>query len=109
MAEVRLGSIRIGFDYVVEVDFPTGFLEVDEAVRMKLRRFNSDPDEVVMADERVGDTVTLSLTAAQTALMKPCSYIGEAVVYKPATPGVDEIPLTNNRYIADCDYSPSGA
>lgn len=76
---------------------------------MKLRRFNEDPVVFEMASERVGDTVTLSLTAAQTADMVPCSYIGEAIVYQPDFPGEPEIPLTNNRYIADCDFSPSGA
>jgi hypothetical protein len=107
VAEIRLASIRIGFDYAVEIDFPVGFLEAEESIRMKLRRFNEDPVAIEMLSERTGDTITLSLTAAQTADMIPCSYVGEAVVYQPDFPAEPEVPLTNNRYIADCDHSPS--
>lgn len=107
MAEVRLSDIRIGFDYSVEIDFPAGFLAPEESIRMKLRRHVDDQAPFEMADDRVGDTITLSLDAAQTSQMIPCTYIGEAVVYQPATPADAGIPLTNNRYVADCDKSPS--
>lgn len=106
MAEVRLAAIRIGFDYSVDITFPPGFLGVSDSVRMSLRRYVGDASPVAMADDRVGDTVTLTLTATQTVDMLPGSYIGEAIVYDTTDPTI-ETPLTNNRYIADCDYSPS--
>lgn len=108
MAEVRLADIRIGFEYAVEIDFPPGFLEASERVRMKLRRFVSDPDAVAMADERAGDSILLTLTEAQTAALLPGTYIGEAIVYDSVDGSVAEIPLTDNRYITSCDFSPSG-
>lgn len=107
MAEVRLSDVRIGFPYTVEITFPAGFLAAEESVRMKFRRYVGDPDPVVLDDTRAGDSITLELTEAQTADMVPCSYIGEAIVYTPAAPLDPGIPLTNNRYIANCDYSPS--
>lgn len=105
MAEVRLSDVRIGFAYSVDITFPAGFLDVGDGVRMSLRRWAGEAVPVVMADVRTGDTVNLSLTPEQTSTMKPGTYIGEAVVYN----GADETVLTNNRYLLDCDYSPSGA
>lgn len=108
MAEVRLGAVRIGFEWSAEVKFPVGFLGATESIRMKFRRYTGDLNPIQLLDEKVdGETIDLSLTAAQTADMVPSTYIGEAVVYDTADPGFDQIPLTNNRYLIDCDYSPS--
>lgn len=106
MAEVRLSAIRIGFPYTVEIDFPAGFLAAGEGVRTKFRRFLGDPSPVVPTDDRAGDSVTWELTEAQTSAMEPGTYIAEAEVYETATPLVRGVPLTNNRYIADCDHGP---
>ena len=57
-------------------------------------------------DDRVSDAVTWELTEAQTADMTPGTYIAEAEVYETATPEARGVPLTNNRYIADCDHGP---
>lgn len=109
MAEVRLVPARIGFPYVVELDFPTGFLATGESVRGRLVRFIGDPIVVVFADDRVGDVVTWELTETQTALLKPGSYVAEAEVYETASPANKGVPLTSNRYILDCDYVPGVA
>lgn len=106
MAEVRLSAIRIGFPYTVEIDFPAGFLAAGESVRTKFRRFLGDPAPIVPADDRVGDVVTWELTEVQTVAMTPGTYIAEAEVYEEAMPATRGVPLTNNRYIADCDYGP---
>lgn len=107
MAEVRLSAIRIGFDYTVQIDFPTGFLAAGEGVRTKFRHFVGDAAAFAPVDSRLGDSVTWELTAAQTAGMTPGTYIAEAEIYDTATPLVKGIPLTTNRYIADCDHSPA--
>jgi hypothetical protein len=107
MAEVRLSDIRRGFAWSATISFPPGFLAVGESVRMKLRRSVDDTSPVACTSNRVGDDVTLSLAAGVTAGMERASYTGEAVIYKPLEPGFSQIPLTNNRYIVDCDDSPS--
>lgn len=107
MAEVRLSAIRIGFPYAVDVNFPAGFLLAGESVRTKFRRHLEDPAPVVAVAARNGDTVTWTLTKEQTADMAPGSYIAEAEIFTTATPLVKGQPLTTNRYIADCDYSPA--
>lgn len=107
MAEVRLSDIRIGFPYTVELDFPAGFLQAGEGVRTKFRRYVGDLNPVVPVDTRTGDTVTWELSEAQTGGMLPGSYIAEAEIYQTAFPADPGIPLTTNRYIADCDHSPA--
>ena len=108
MAEVRLGAVRIGFPYSIEVQVPVGFLEASQSLRMKLRRYAGDPAPIELTSEKLdGQSVQLSLTAAQTVDMLPGTYVGEAIVYDTLDAGVPEIPLTNNRYLAECDYSPS--
>ena len=106
MAEVHLSAIRIGFPYTVEIDFPTGFHAEGEGVRTKFRRYVGDPDPIVPEDTRDGDVVTWELAESQTATMLPGTYIAEAEVYETATPEFRGVPLTNNRYIAECDYAP---
>lgn len=106
MAEVRLSAIRIGFPYTVQIDFPSGFLAAGENVRTKFRRYVGDPSPVVPAATRAGDSVTWELTEVQTSAMTPGTYIAEAEVYDEAAPATKGVPLTNNRYIADCDHGP---
>ena len=107
MAALKLASIRIGFAYAVDLNFPAGFLEAEESIRARLRKYPGAPDPVTFDSERVGDSVTISLTAEQTSTLLPGSYITEAVVYQPLSPGVDEQPLADNVYLIDADYSPS--
>lgn len=109
MAEVRLTALRIGFPYVAELDFPSGFLAAGESVRGTLTRFHGDPTAVLFASDRVGDVVTWELTEAQTAGLVPGSYVVEAEVFETATPLIKGVPLTSNRYILDCDYVPGAA
>jgi hypothetical protein len=107
MAEVRLTPIRPGFDWSVDIEYPSGFLAVDESVRMNLRPYADSAAEAVCSSQRIGDTVTLSLDAAQTALLQLGTLIGEAVIFKPTDPFYHEIPLTTNRFLVECEPSPS--
>lgn len=108
MAEVRLPDLRIGFAYGADMIFPAGFLAVGESIRAKLRQYPGQtiPD-AVFASNRVGDTVELTLNAAQTAALKPGTYLTEAVLYVPAAPATPEIPITDNTFRIEANYSPS--
>ena len=107
MAEVVLDPIRAGFDWSCDIEYPAGFLAGDESVRMKLRRFVGSSEAFACDSIRTGDTVSLSLAGAVTDLMTEGTYIGEAVIYKPLDAAQPEIPLTTNRFLVDCDRSPS--
>lgn len=107
MAIERLPPIRIGFDYSIGLEFPAGFLAAGESVRANLRRFAGGPIEAQFTPDRVGDVVTLSLLTAQTDLLEPGEFLLEPIVFKTASPGVSETPLTENQYIITADYSPS--
>ena len=109
MPEVRLAELRIGFDYSVDINFPPGFLQADEGVRGALRAFPGGPAVATFADSRAGDTITWSLTSADTLDISPAEYISEAIIYDTLNPGVGEIPLTDNVYILAANFSPSEA
>lgn len=108
MTEVRLPDLRIGFNYAADLNFPPGFLIPAENVRAKLRRYPGQavPD-AVFTNTRLGDKVTIELTAAQTAPLKPGTYLAEAVIYQPAQPAEGEIVLVDNQFRIEANYSPS--
>src|SRR4051794_15766642 len=99
MADIPLASIRIGYSYSVEIDFPAGFLQVDESVRTRFRRYVGDPLVVTPTDSRTGDNVTWELTEAQTADMAPGTYYAESELYDTTDPGTKGEILTDNRYV----------
>lgn len=105
--DVTLPPIRIGFEYSVEVDFPAGFLQAGEGVRTKLRRYVGDTEVAIPTDSRDGDIVTWELSEMQTGDMPPGQYQAEAEIYDTANPGMSGTILTDNRYIIDCNRSPS--
>jgi len=108
VTEIRLPDLRIGFNYAADLNFPSGFLLPAEDVRAKLRRYPGQvtPD-AVFTNTRLGDKVTIELTAAQTAPLKPGTYLAEAVIYQPGTPAEGEIVLVDNQFRIEANYSPS--
>jgi hypothetical protein len=110
MTELRLPDLRIGFNYAVDLNFPSGFLTTPERVRAALRRYpgQATPD-AIFTDSRVGNTITLELTAVQTASLEPGTYLSEAVIYVPGQPAAGEIVLVDNQFRIEANYSPSAA
>jgi len=110
MTEIRLPDLRPGFGYAADLNFPSGFLTPTERVRASLRRYPGQPvPDAVFADSRLGDTITIQLTAAQTSTLKPGTYLTEAVIYVPGAPAAAEIPLVDNQFRIEANYSPSSA
>ena len=109
MTEIRLPDLRIGFNYAADLNFPPGFLQPTENVRAALRRYPGQhvPD-AVFKNTRAGDKVTIELTEAQTRVLTPGTYLTEAVIYYPATPGEGEIVLVDNQFRIEVNWSPSG-
>jgi hypothetical protein len=109
VTEIRLPDLRIGFGYAADLNFPPGFLQVDEDVRAALRRYPGQhvPD-AVFRNTRVGDTVTIELTGEQTRELAPGTYLTEAIIYYPANPGEGEIALVDNQFRIEANWSPSG-
>lgn len=110
MTEIRLPDLRIGFNYAADLNFPDGFLLPEERVRASLRRYPGQklPD-AVFKDTRSGNRVTIELTEAQTKPLQPGTYLTEAVIYYPATPGQGEIVLVDNQFRIEANYSVSAA
>ena len=109
MTEIRLPDLRIGFGYAADLNFPSGFLAPNEDVRAALRRYPGQhvPD-AVFKNTRLGDKVTIELTAEQTRDLAPGTYLTEAIIYYPATPGLGEIALVDNQFRIEANWSPSG-
>ena len=108
MTEIRMPDLRIGFNYAADFNFPPGFLLPEENVRASLRRYPGQKvPSAVFKNTRVGDRVTIELTEAQTAPLEPGTYLTEAVIYYPATPGEGEIVLVDNQFRIEANYSPS--
>jgi hypothetical protein len=108
MAEVLLPPLRPGFAYVADLTFPAGFLAAGESIRAKLRRYQGQPTaDATFTSTRVGDTISLELSAAQTASLEAGTYLTEAIIYQPAAPLVAEIPITDNLYRIEVSPSPS--
>jgi len=107
MTEIRLPDLRIGFNYAADLNFPSGFLQPTEMVRAALRRYPGQPVDAVFTDSRSGNTVTIELTAAQTAVLAPGTYLTEAVIYVPGEPAAAEIVLVDNQFRIEANYSPS--
>ena len=109
MTEIRLPDLRIGFNYAADLNFPPGFLQPIEDVRAALRRYPGQhvPD-AVFANTRLGDTVTIELTAEQTRQLAPGTYLTEAVIYQPGQPAAGEIVLVDNQFRIEANWSPSG-
>jgi len=109
VTEIRLPDLRIGFNYAADLNFPPGFLQPSEDVRAKLRRYPGQPvPDAVFINTRLGDTVTIELTAAQTASLQPGTYLTEPVIYQPGTPAAGEIVLVDNQFRIEANWSPSG-
>jgi hypothetical protein len=109
MTEIRLPDLRIGFGYAADLNFPPGFLQPAENVRAALRRYPGQhvPD-AVFANTRLGDKVTIELTAAQTRRLEPGTYLTEAIIYQPGMPAEGEIALVDNQFRIEANWSPSG-
>jgi len=108
VTEIRLPDLRIGFNYAADLNFPPGFLQPVEDVRAKLRRYPGQPTaDATFTNTRFGDKVTIELTAAQTAPLKPGTYFAEPVIYQPGTPAEGEIVLVDNQFRIEVNHSPS--
>ena len=109
MTEIRLPDLRIGFNYAADLNFPSGFLAPTEDVRAALRRYpGQHVADAVFKNTRLGDTVTIELTAAQTRELQPGTYLTEAVIYQPGAPAAGEIVLVDNQFRIEANWSPSG-
>jgi len=108
VTEIRLPDLRVGFNYAADLNFPAGFLRPEENVRAALRRYPGQklPD-AVFKNTRLGDTVTIELTAEETAPLQPGTYLTEAVIYQPGQPAAGEIVLVDNQFRIEANYSPS--
>jgi hypothetical protein len=109
VTEIRLPDLRVGFNYAADLNFPSGFLRPEENVRAALRRYPGQhvPD-AVFKNTRLGDTVTIELTAEQTRALAPGTYLTEAVIYQPGQPAAGEIVLVDNQFRIEANWSPSG-
>jgi len=110
MPEVRLPPVRKGFAYSTDVTFPAGFLQPGETIRASLSRWPGAVPEADFDVSLLGDTFTLSLAVVDTQdLVSGVTYQTELVLYPSATPGVGEVPLTDQLYTIEVTDSPSGA
>ena len=97
MKTVTLPSIRRGYDYAAAFTFPADFLADGETLRAELRQ---TPSQVVavaeFAAEREDQTVTLSLTEAQTGDLPTRTHVMDLTL---VLDGGAEEPIRDPRFI----------